>query len=201
MEGEQWMRPRSGATKKVNILAVVLSIFVVGCFASTRSSKLRADLDGFRDIKWGTEISTLKDMEKAGSDRSSHTDLVWYTRKGDSLAIGRAKLKNIFYSFWMDTFEGVWIEVEGDENFEALKKELFERFGKVLESEELVKAMEGEAGREPSTIKHAEEFYAWWGKNMEMTLSYSKARHQGTLSINSKKISEERRAYEKQKRK
>jgi hypothetical protein len=36
---------------------------------------------------------------------------------------------------------------------------------------------------------------------MEMTLSYSKSRHQGTLSINSKKVSEERRAYEKEKRK
>jgi hypothetical protein len=38
-----------------------------------------------------------------------------------------------------------------------------------------------------------------WGKNTEMTLSYSRDRHQGTLNINSKKIGEERRAYEKQK--
>jgi hypothetical protein len=192
---------KAGVTEKAKILAVVCSIFLAGCFASTRSSKLRADLDGFRDIKWGTEISTLKDMEKVESDRASRPDLVWYTRKGDLLTIGRAKLESIYYSFWMGAFEGVWIGFEGDENFEALKKELFERFGKVLESEELIQKMEGEAGREPSTIKHAEEFYAWWGKNMEMTLSYSKSRRQGTLLINSKKISEERRAYEKQKRK
>jgi hypothetical protein len=192
---------KAGAMKKVKILAILVSIFLVGCFASTRSSKLRADLDGFRDIQWGTEISTLKDMEKVESDRSSSTDLVWYTRKGDLLAIGKAKLEKIFYSFWMGTFEGVWISFEGDENFETLKKELFERFGKVLESEELMKKMDGETVWEPSTIRHAEEFYAWWGKTMEMTLSYSKGRHQGTLSINSKKMSEERRAYEKQKRK
>jgi hypothetical protein len=188
---------------KIKILAILFSIFLlgcfVGCFASTRPSKLRADLDGFRDIKWGTEISALKDMEKVEPDRSSHPDLVWYTRNGDLLTIGRAKLENIFYSFWMGTFEGVWIGFEGDENFETLKKELFERFGKVLESEELIRKMDGEAGREPPAIKHAEEFYAWWGRNMEMTLSYSKRRHQGTLSINSKKIGEERRAYEKQK--
>ncbi|MBP1698617.1 MAG: hypothetical protein H6Q41_3805 [Deltaproteobacteria bacterium] len=195
------MRLKAGAMKKVKILAILVSIFLAGCFASARSPKLRADLDGFKDIKWGTEISTLKDMEKVESDRSSNTDLVWYTRKGDLLAIGKAKLENIFYSFWMGTFEGVWIGFEGDENFETLKKELFERFGKVLESEELVKGMEGEAGREPSTIRHAEEFYAWWGKNMEMTLSYSRGRHRGTLAINSKKVSEERRTYEKQKRK
>jgi hypothetical protein len=194
-------RPRAGVMKKVKIFAIVFSIFLVGCFASTRSSKLRADPDGFRDIKWGTEISTLKDMEKVEQDKSSKSDLVWYTRKGDPLVMGKARLENIFYSFWMGSFEGVWIGFEGDENFETLKIELFERFGKVLESEELMKKMGGEAGREPSTIRHAEEFYAWWGKNMEMTLSYSKGRHQGTLSINSKKISDERRAFEKQKRK
>jgi hypothetical protein len=187
--------------EKVKILAIVFSIFLIGCFASTRSSKLRSDPDGFRDIKWGTEISTLKDMEKVEQDKSSNSDLIWYTRKGDPLAIGKARLENIFYSFWMGDFEGVWIGFRGDENFEALKKELFERFGKVLESEELMKKMDREAGEEPVTIRHGEEFYAWWGKNIEMTLSYSRDRHKGTLNITSKKISEERRAYEKQKRK
>lgn len=187
--------------KKVKIFAVFFSILLAGCFASTRSSKLRTDLEGFRDIKWGTEASTLRDMEKVEPDKSSNPELVWYTRKGDLLAIGKAEVKNIFYSFWMGAFEGVWIGFEGDPNFETLKKELFDRFGKVLESEELMRKTDAEAGREPSTVRHAEEFYAWWGKNMEMTLSYSKIRHQGTLSINSKKIGEERRAYEKQRKK
>ena len=185
--------------KKARILAIVFSIFLIGCFASTRSSKPRADPDGFRDIKWGTEISTLKDMEKVEQDKSSNSDLVWYTRKGDLLEIGKVRVDNIFYSFWMGNFESVWIGFRGDENFETLKKELFERFGKVLESEELMKKMDREAGRGPATIRHAEVFYAWWGKNTEMTLSYSKDRHKGTLNINSKRISEERRAYEKQK--
>lgn len=184
--------------EKVKILAIVFSIFLIGCFASTRS-KLRADPDGFRDIKWGTEISTLKDMERMEQDQSSNKDLVWYTRKGDLLAIGKARLESILYSFWMEDFEGVWIGFRGDENFDTLKKELFDRFGKVLESEELIKKMDEEPGKEPSSIRHAEEFYAWWGKNTEMTLSYSRDRHQGTLNINSKKVSDDRRAYEKRK--
>jgi hypothetical protein len=187
--------------KKVKILTIVFSIFLIGCFASARPSKFRSEPDGFRGIRWGTEISTLKDMEKVEQNKSSNSDLVWYTRKGDTLAIGKAKLENIFYSFWMGNFESVWIDFKGDENFETLKKELFERFGKVLESEELMKKTHQEAGREPSTIKHAEEFYAWWGKNTEMSLLYSKDRHKGTLYINSRMISEERRAYEKQKEK
>jgi hypothetical protein len=192
---------KMGAVEKVVISAIVFSIFLIGCFASARSSKLHTDPGGFRDIQWGTEISTLKDMEKVEQDKSSNHDLVWYTRKGDRLTIGKARLENIFYSFWMGDFESVWIGFRGDENFETLKKELFERFGKVLESEELMKKMERKAGREPVTTRDTEEFYAWWGKNTEMTLSYSRDRHKGTLTINSKKMGEERRAYEKQRRK
>ena len=121
--------------KKVKILTIVFTIFLIGCFAPPRPSMPRPDPEGFRDIKWGTEISTLKDMEEVEQDKSSGRDLVWYRRKGDTLAIGEAKLENIFYSFWMGDFESVWIDFEGEENFEALKKELFERFGKAREPE------------------------------------------------------------------
>jgi hypothetical protein len=190
---------KAGSVEKVKLLIIVLSIFLAGCFASARDSKPRSEPDGFRDIKWGTEISTLKDMERVEHDKSPNRSVVWYTRQRDTLTIGNAKLEAIFYSFWMGTFEGVWIDFKGDENFETLKNELFERFGKVLESEDLMKKMDRKAERGPSQIKHAEEFYAWWGKSAEMTLSYSKDRHKGTLTINSKRISEEKRAYEKQK--
>ncbi len=192
---------KMGAMEKVRILAIVFSIFLIGCSASGPSFKPRTDPEGFRGIQWGTEISTLKDMDKVEQDKSSNHDLVWYTRKGDPLTLGQARLENIFYSFWMGNFESVWIGFGGDENFETLKKELFEQFGKVLESEELMKKMDREAGGDPAPRRHAEEFYAWWGKNTELTLSYSRDRHKGTLTINSKKMGEERRAHEKQKRK
>ena len=51
------------AMRRVKILAILFSIILIGCFAFTRSSKPRSDPEGFRGIKWGTEISTLKGME------------------------------------------------------------------------------------------------------------------------------------------
>ena len=189
------------AMKKVKILAILFTIFLIGCFASARSSKPRSDPDGFRGIKWGTEISTVKDLEKVEQDKLSDSDLVWYTRKGDTLAIGEGKLENIFYSFWTGNFEGVWIDFKGEENFEALKKELFEQFGKALESDGSMKKMGKRADRERSPTERAGTFYAWWGKNTEVWLSYSKDRHKGTLTINSRRIREERKDYEKQKEK
>lgn len=187
---------------KAKVLALVFCIFLIGCFSATQSSKpLWSDPNDFRGIKWGTEISTLKDMEKVEEDRSSDKDLVWYTRKGDTLAMGGAKLENIFYSFWAGKFDSVWIDYEGEENFEALKKDLFKRFGKVRWPEELLEKTKREIKGEPSPIKPLEGFYAWWGKNSEVVLSYSKERHKGTLTISSTTISEERKAYKKQKEK
>jgi hypothetical protein len=193
---------RVGAMKRVEIiLTTALSIFLIGCLASTRHSKPRPDPEGFRDIKWGAEISTLKDMERVKQDKSSNSDLVWYTREGDTLAIGEAKLENIFYSFWMGAFESVWIDFEGEENFKALRKELSELYGKVLESEGSMKKTGKKARSERSPTEGAGAFYTWGGKNTEVWLSYSKDRHKGTLTMNSRRISEERRDYEKEKEK
>ncbi len=189
-----------GAMRKVKILTILFTIFLIGCHA-VRSSKPRIEPDGFRDIKWGTEISTLKGMEKTEQDKSSNSGTVWYRREGDALAIGKAKLENIFYSFWMGNFESVWIDIKGKENFEAVKEELFKQFGKALEFNESMKNVDKMEGREQSATHHAGELYAWWGKNADMLLIYSKERDKGTLTINSRKVSEERRAYEKQREK
>ena len=187
--------------KKVKILIIVFTIFLIGCFASTRSSKPHSEPDGFRGIKWGTEISTLEDMERVEQDKSSNSDLVWYIREGDTLTIGKAKLENIFYFFWMGNFESVSIDFKGDENFETLKKELFKLFGKAVGSEEHAKKRHKKVGIEPSKTEREDFFHAWWGENTDVVLSYSKDRHMGTLDIRSTIISEERRVYEKEKEK
>ena len=186
--------------KRIKILTIVFTILLISCVASTRSSKPRSEPDGFMGIKWGTEISTLEDMERVKQDKSSNSDLVWYIREGDALTIGNAKLENIFYFFWMGKFESVWIDFKGDENFETLKKELFKLFGKALGSEEHAKKRHEKAGIEPSKTELG-DFYTWWGKNTDVVLSYSKDRHMGTLDFRSTIISEERGAYEKEKEK
>jgi hypothetical protein len=199
--GSKMINLKVGALKRVKILAILFSIFLIGCFASSRPSKSRSEPDGFRDITWGTELAALKDMEKVEQNQSSNSDLVWYTRKGDTLAIGKAKLENIFYSFWMGKFKSVWIDFKGDENFETLKKDLFEQFGKVLESGEIMRKKDKMAGRDQPMIELPEEFYGWWGKNTDMSLSYSKDRHKGTLYIISRMIGDGRKPYEKQEEK
>ncbi len=187
--------------KSLTYLLILFYVLLASC-ASTRYSRPRVELDGFRGIKWGVDVSTLEGMQKAKQGKSANRDIVWYTRRGDALTFGKANVENIFYSFWMGTFESVSIDFKGDENFRVFKQELFERFGKVLESGELVRRSGSEALIERSPILSGkEEFYLWDGKQTEMWLSYSKNLQKGTFSINSKKVSEERRDYEKRKEK
>ncbi len=186
-------------TEKFKSLIFVFCILIMAC-ASTRS-KPRVELDGFRGIHWGADVAKLDGMEKVEQVKTSDKDIAWYTRKGETLTFGNARVENIFYSFWMGSFESVSIDFRGTENFKALKNELFERFGKVLESAELLEK-EKKTLIESSPIQRGEEeFYFWDGKQMEMWLSYSKESQRGNLSINSKKINEERRSYEKEKEK
>jgi hypothetical protein len=187
--------------KKVKILTIFFTLVLIGCHSSVRSSKPRIEPDGFRDIKWGTELSALGGMEKVEQDKSSDRGLVWYRREGDALAIGKGKLENIFYSFWMGNFESVWIDIQGKENFEGVKEELFKQFGDAPEFNKSMRNEDKMEGREQSATHRAGELYAWWGKDADMLLIYSKERDKGTLTINSRKISEERSVYEKQREK
>ncbi len=199
--GGRTFQSKVGAMKKAKVLTVAFSIFLIGCAGPARHAKFRSEPDGFRGIRWGTEISALGEMEKVEQNKPSNSDLTWYIRKTDVLAIGKAELESIFYSFWMGSFEGVWIDFKGDENFETLKKELFERFGKARESERSMEKMGKGTQREQLTRELLGAFYAWWGEKTDIFLSYSQDRHKGTLTMSSKKVREERRDYEKEKEK
>ena len=180
--------------RKVWILSILFTLVLIGCSGSVQSLKSHPDPDGFKNIRWGTDISTITDMEKVKLDNPSNKNVVWYARKGEILTLGKAEIESIFYSFWMGSFEGVWIDFEGGENLEALKKELFKAYGKVPDSGEL-------KDKRGMQIEQADEFYSWKGENTEVFLFYSKIRHKGNLTLNSRKIGEERRAYEKEKKK
>jgi hypothetical protein len=189
------------------MLAIIIGCILVGCSASVRHpNPPHPDPDGFRDIKWGTRITALENMEEVNRDSGRH--LVWYRKKGVILALGGAKLDDILYSFWMGEFDSVWIDFHGEENLEALRKALFEGFAEVRESQEHMRSMGGARGggmerpqREPSLAEGVGGLYTWWGKNTEVVLSYSKDLHKGHLTMNSTRLGKEREEYENEKEK
>ena len=122
---------------------VILS-FVVGIFGcaqkSTSGFKPNSEPDGFAGIKWGTPFSEVKsDMVESRSISDPAEPNVkikiHYTQKGDPLKLGEAQLDKIEYVFWRGKFAEARINATGPENFDRLKKFLFEKYGTVNQSQ------------------------------------------------------------------
>lgn len=114
--------------------------------------------DGLLEIKWETHISDLKDM-KYVEEAEGSPDTKYYTSEKYVLPIGEVECKGIRYAFYKGKFESVEIYVDNYENYEALRKGLFGRFGKGerKELEQLKAQRKEELEGELEDLKRQEE--------------------------------------------
>lgn len=99
---------------------------------SAASSVFTREPEGFRDIKWGADISGIVDM-KPGSELSEYAgDEAYYVRENEDLSMDGVALKTIIYKFTGGRFSEAIAVLEG-EGEEALKVKgtLFEIYGPV----------------------------------------------------------------------
>lgn len=120
--------------KAFNILVASLGILFTSSFAPGQlmgqgSAEFRpgSEPDGFRGIKWGAEISALKDMVLV---LAIDNDVKRYARKTDVLKIGEAKVDYIQYEFWKGKFYLVDMGFQGTDNWNNVRKAVFAMFGK-----------------------------------------------------------------------
>ena len=161
-------------------LAVFFTVSIV--LLSVNSFAFKNEPDGFRGIKWGTDISTLKAMNHVRTD-PSYGSVEFYTRKWDELRIGDAQLYNIEYAFWKGKFASVWIYSIGYANWLDLRDATVARFGE---------------GYQPHRYL---EQYLWYGSSTMILLQYNQIRREGTLCMFSQAIAKEQEEYDKQKAK
>jgi hypothetical protein len=153
------------------LLAFMLGIF--GCSQkSTSSFKPNSEPDGFAGIKWGTPFSEVKSdmVELKNISDPSEPDVkikIYYTRKGDTLKLGEAQLDKTEYVFWRGKFAEARITAAGPENFDALRKFLFEKYG---------------------TVKKSQGAYFWDGGVTQIFLKYDESAKPFLLTIASTSI-------------
>ena len=114
----------------------------------------------FRGIKWGTHIKELPDMVFHAQSGKSKV----YFRKNDQLMIGNAELLQIWYFFSKDRLYSVVVTFEEFYNYNALKAELFKRYG---------------AGY---SLDRFMEKYRWMGSDVIIFLEYDETNDEGRLS-------------------
>ena len=155
----------------------VILAFVVGIFGCTQKStsgfKPNSEPDGFAGIKWGTEFSEVKSemVESRSIINPTEPDVkikIYYTKKGDNLKMGEAQLDKIEYGFFRGKFAEVQITATGPENFNHLKKVLFEKYGTV--------------------DKPVQGLYPWNGSVTRIALRYDEPTKTSSLTISSTKI-------------
>ena len=155
----------------------ILLAFVTGIFACTQKSapgfKPNSEPDGFAGIKWATEFSEVKSdmIESRSISNPTEPDVkikIFYTKKGDNLRMGECQPDKIEYGFWKGKFAEVRITASGPENFDHLKKVLFEKYGP------LDKPLQGA--------------YSWFGSVTQIFLRVDESANTSLLTIASTKI-------------
>ncbi len=146
---------------------------ILGCTQKPTSSfKPNSEPDGFGGIKWGTEFSEVKSdmVESKVITDPAQPDVkitIYYIKKGDDLKMGEAQLDKIEYVYWRGKFAEVRIRATGPENFNHLKKFLFDKYG---------------------TTDKRQGAYFWDGSVTQVTLRYDESPKISLLTIASTKI-------------
>ena len=134
-------------------LFILTLLFPVSLFA------IENEPDGFRGIKWETDLSKQPDMS-LGLDENNKQ---FYTRANDKLSLGSANLKLILYIAYKYKFQGVAITYEGYINYIKLKETLTHIYGKSYDPKKEI-------------VEHH-----WSGIDVEIALNYKKIPDKGNI--------------------
>jgi hypothetical protein len=89
-----------------------------------------SELTEFRGIPWGALSQSIPGLHEIERRRLNVRE---FTREGDAMQLGGAKLQRLIYRFWEDQFYEVSLQAIGAENMRALKDTTFEKFGYMVQ--------------------------------------------------------------------
>jgi hypothetical protein len=113
-----------------------------------------------RGIEWGTKYENLEGLTKV----ATQSRLDYYTKKGEEMIIGDARLEMVVYVFYHNKFCGAVLNFKSAPNFQILKTTLFDWYG------------EGDQ----SDINDAR--YKWSGTDVIITLEYDDVTQKGKVT-------------------
>ena len=164
-------------SSKIHLCVGIFVLFVILVCPNQNLFAFQNEPDGFRGIKWGTDIKDLPDMVWKEEDG----DIRLYLRKDDKLKIGDAELDAIRYGFYKGRFYGVFIAFKSLSNATVLKETLFQQYG------------------QKQRPKGFMEKYFWFGSLVAISYDYSEVSKSGTILYSYMPIANEERENRKEK--
>lgn len=150
----------------------IIFIFIFVLSFSSLAFSFDNEPETFRNIKWGKNISELKDMkivQNAGDNK-------FYKRKSEKLKIGTAKINDLVYAFYKGHFAGVLIRFSESSNFMDIKEAFIQLYGEGVKSNRFL------------------DNYWWFGSDVDINLEYSKVSNEGSLAYFYKPIQDQKKA-------
>lgn len=161
--------------KKLATLIFVVMVFILS--SSNALANYPNEPDGFRGIKWGTDITDVKaTMRLHETETGISAELVSYERVSDTLVIGNAQISSIRYTFWRGKFSHPVIKTTGYTNWLEVKRALESTFG---------------------LAKQSNNYYFWLGDSTSILTQYDKNSNEGRISFFSEKIDNQRKEWSK----
>ena len=167
------------------LIAIVMSVFFLPTPAwsdcnilTCNEYSLPDDPGNFNGMWWGQYLGELKNMQLVSYEPSQYGEF-YYTRQGDVLQIGDAKLEYVQYGFWKGLYSSFAFGTTGVRNWEALRNIVFENFGRWHKPDWRVWR------------------YEWVGRNSAMSLAFDEATEEGQLYVYSKVIYERQLAEQR----
>ena len=158
-------------------LGTLLLLLIISVYVAIPAFAFQNEPDGFRGIKWGTDIRKLPDMVLLERDG----DIKIYYRKFDQLKIENVHVDEIVYRFYKNRFCAVHILFDGFSNFTRLKSVLSRQHGQ---------------GENPN--RHLEKYF-WLGANVNIDIEYNEIERKGGIRYFVKSSYEEQKKGDKEK--
>lgn len=151
-------------------IAALLLVLILG-MDSAWAVSMTDDPKGFRDILWGTILSSRQDVEPL---RSS-TNVVEYLPKTDSLSFADTQMTSILYLSVEDQFARVTIRYQGSNVHKEVLTYLETHFGRL--------------DRVPGQMTRGlTQQYNWRGSDTEINLTYQAGTERGYIFFDSRTL-------------
>ena len=158
---------------------VLLALFV---FLNVPATAFQNEPEGFRGVKWGTEIKDLTDSFYA-TTLLKDDKFTNYRNTKDNRSIGDAHIDELLYGFFDNRFSEVFITFKGPGDFLKIKEIFVQQYGE---------------GERPYI--GLQEYY-WHGQQVNISLIYKEILDKGYIIYGFKPLLEERKKYQQDKAK
>lgn len=157
--------------KKIMLIAIVL----ITSFSFAQNLKALDEKNGFRNLKFGMSIDSLKNSKII----ESHKYQKYYIKTDENLKIGDFDVKAISYGFYKGHLDFILIEIVGYSNSRGIKGVFESQYGKGYQSNEYI------------------EKYYWFGNNVSLCYDENSLNQNSKIMISTKMYNKEKEADKK----